>query len=606
MSLNLRDRFLLPTLAAMVIAFAAYLAISTRMAASALESGMADEMTQLTTLVRGQLTSWLGDREEDVVRWAELPTVSAALLSPDPANAAAAEALLRGQAAHSPDYEQLILVDATGMAVAGSREGVGGQLNLKDRQYFQDVARTRKLTVSAPLASKVTGNPIIVVCQPVLDAGGGMAGAMLGVVDLNHFATIMVDPIKIGATGYAFVCDRDGIFLAHPKKDLILKEKVSQWDFGKRMLAEGQGQMRYKFNGRERQAAFTHDEKSGWLVAVGLDAAQVDAAAHRIRNLGILLTAVSILAVGVILLLVARSVTRPINVIINDLNSGSEQTTAAAGQIANASVMLANQSSEQAAAVEETTASLETMNATVRQTTTAADNCQSLMQESQVVVTRGLESMSAMVEAIDSIKASSDQTARIVKTIDEIAFQTNLLALNAAVEAARAGEAGKGFAVVAEEVRGLAQRAAKASRETADLIEQSVGQANRGVQVTAGARASFQATAENATKVATQVDGIVEAARAQADGISQIGTAMHQVDAATQSAAATAEEAASAAEELNAQSVQLHHVVARLQALVSGRRVETSLGAEDDDLTDRHLHALADSGRPRARYESTV
>ena len=600
MSLNLRNRFLLPTLGAVIVAFTAYLAVSTGEAGRALNKGMAEQMTQLTSLVQGQLASWLEDREGDVTRWAELPTVTAALVTPDSATTAAAGALLRGQSEHAPDYEQLILVDATGTAVAASADGVVGQINVKDRQYFQDSLRDRKLTVSAPIASKVSGNPIIVVCRPVLDAGGSPVGAMLGLVDLAHFATSVVDPIRIGETGYAFVCDRDGTFLAHPKKEMILKQKITQWDFGQTMIAQGNGLLRYKFNGTMRQAAFTRDEKSGWLVAVGLNTSQVDAAAHRLRNFGIVLTVVAALAVGVILLLVARSVTRPINAIISDLNSGSEQTTAAAGQIANASVMLANQSSEQAAAVEETTASLETMSTSVRQTTAAADNCQTLMHQSQDVVTRGLDSMSAMVEAIDAIKTSADQTARIVKTIDEIAFQTNLLALNAAVEAARAGEAGKGFAVVAEEVRGLAQRAAKASRETAELIEQSVSQANRGVQVTAGARASFQATAENATRIATQVDGIAAAARAQADGIGQISAAMHQVDGTTQSAAATAEEAASAAEELNAQSAQLHGVVARLQALVSGHAAGADYG---DDLTDDHLHALADSGRPRAHRE---
>ena len=564
MSLNLRDRFLLPTLGAVIIAFAAYLAISTVEASRALNRGVAEEMTQLTSLVRTQLGSWLEDREGDVTRWAELPTITAAVAAPDPATLAAADVLLRGQKEHAQDYEQLILVDATGAAIAASADGIVGQLNVKDRQYFQDGMRDRKLTVSPPLASKVSGKPIIVVCRPVLDAGGAAAGAMLGLVDLDHFATAVVDPIRIGATGYAYVCAGDGTFLAHPKQEMILKQKITQWDFGQRMLAQGNGLLRYRFNGTARQAAFTRDEKTGWLVAVGLDTAQVDAAAHRLRNFGLVLTLAAALGVGVIVLLVARSVTRPINAIIADLNSGSEQTTAAAGQIANASVMLADQSSEQAAAVQETTASLETMSATVRQTTTAADSCQALMLESQDVVSRGLDSMGAMVEAIDNIKTSADQTARIVKTIDEIAFQTNLLALNAAVEAARAGEAGKGFAVVAEEVRGLAQRAAKASRETAELIEQSVSQANRGVQVTAGARASFQATADNATRVAGQVDGIASAARAQADGIGQIGAAMQQVDAATQGAAATAEEAASAAEELNAQSVQLHDVVGRL------------------------------------------
>jgi methyl-accepting chemotaxis protein len=607
MSLNLRDRFLVPTLGALVVAFGTYLAVTTIESGKALEASVHDEMTQVSHLVQGQLQSWLDHRDLDVQRWSEMPSLRAAVSAPDStALVTAAVALLRDQAEHTTDYEGLHLVGLSGLTVASSVDSMTGKLDVSEREYFQTCLRTGELTVSSAVASKVTGNPIIVVCQPVHDLDGMLAGAMLGVVDLGRFATTVIDPIKVGATGYAFVCGQDGTFLAHPRKELILAKKVTEWDFGKQIMAEGNGLIEYEFKGTDRQAAFARNDKLGWVSAVALDESQIYAAANRLRNFGILLTVISAEGVGLIVWFVARGVTRPINAIIAELNVGSDQTTVAATEIANASIMLAEQSSEQAAAVEETSASLEELSSNVRQTTEAADNCRQLMETSRKVVDQGLESMTMMVTAIDTIKISADKTARIVKTIDAIAFQTNLLALNAAVEAARAGEAGKGFAVVAEEVRNLAHRAASAAKETSELIEQSVSYADRGVQVTSGARASFTATAENAEKVAVQVGGIASAARSQATGISQINIAVRQLDQTTQAAAANSEETAASAEEINAQAEQLRSVVARLQALVTGQKVAAVDAQTGGGLSDRRLHALADSGGRGMRERQRV
>jgi methyl-accepting chemotaxis protein len=611
MKLNLRNRFLVPTAGTLVIAFCAYMAVTSFEARKALQAGVHDEMGQINRLVQGQLSSWLDHRELDVKRWSELPSLREAVARPDSAAlAAAAGALLVDQAEHTTDYEGLHLVRSDGLTIASSVSGMAGTLNIADREYFKACLQTNKGTLSDAVASRVTGNPIVVFCEPVRSPDGRVAGAIIGVVDLKRFADNVINPIKVGATGYAFVCAQDGTFLSHPKQELILKSKVTEWDFGKRIMAEGNGLLAYNFKGVDRQAAFSRDDRTGWVTAIALDESQIFAAADRLRNIGFILTLVALALTCGVVVLVTRSVTRPINLMIAQLNTGSDQTTTAATEIANASVMLANQSSEQAAAVEETSASLEEMSATVKQTTLAADDCQNLMRQSQAVVEQGLSSMEQMVEAIDTIKGSADRTARIVKTIDEIAFQTNLLALNAAVEAARAGEAGKGFAVVAEEVRNLAQRAASAARETSELIEQSVTHADRGVHVTAGARAAFTATAGNATQVAAQVDRIAAAAREQAEGIDQIGKAMRQVDETTQGAAASAEETASAAEELNAQAVELRSIVAKLQALVTGQPAAVSrpvaMPAPKAALSSRRLHALADSGRPSASPARTA
>jgi methyl-accepting chemotaxis protein len=186
--------------------------------------------------------------------------------------------------------------------------------------------------------------------------------------------------------------------------------------------------------------------------------------------------------------------------------------------------------------------------------------------------------MQRMSAAIDTIKTSAAETAKILKTIDEIAFQTNLLALNAAVEAARAGDAGKGFAVVAEEVRNLAQRSAKAAKTTAPLIEDSQKNADAGVAMTAEVAKALTAIQESAARVASLVAEIATASKEQTQGIEQVNTAVSEMDKVTQATAANAEESASASQELSAQVKEMTEMVKQLVRMVRGARATMETG----------------------------
>ena len=200
-----------------------------------------------------------------------------------------------------------------------------------------------------------------------------------------------------------------------------------------------------------------------------------------------------------------------------------------------------------------------------------ATEADSLMKDSAAVVSSATGSMLSLTAAIDEISQASEETSKIIKTIDEIAFQTNLLALNAAVEAARAGEAGTGFAVVADEVRNLAMRAADAAKNTAELIEGTVAKVKKGSELVNQTGESFEAIAVSSNKARELVSEIAAASNEQAQGVEQINAAVIDVEKVTQQNAASAEESASASEEMSAQAQQMQSMVADMVALVEGR-----------------------------------
>lgn len=252
-----------------------------------------------------------------------------------------------------------------------------------------------------------------------------------------------------------------------------------------------------------------------------------------------------------------------LDVALTQVSEATEQVSSASQQISAGSQSLAQGANEQASSLEEVSSSLEEMSSMTKQNAENANQAKSLAAEANGNAATGTDAMARMSGSIIKIKESSDQTAKIVKTIDEIAMQTNLLALNAAVEAARAGEAGRGFAVVAEEVRNLAQRSAQAAKNTADMISESVKNAEEGVQIATEVSKSFETIAGSAKKVNDLIAEIAAASQEQAQGIDQVNTAVAQMDKVTQQNAANSEESASAAEELSSQAEELQNMVAQ-------------------------------------------
>ncbi len=270
--------------------------------------------------------------------------------------------------------------------------------------------------------------------------------------------------------------------------------------------------------------------------------------------------------------LISRSITKPINRIVEKLTDASDLSEKVADQTSMSSKSLAEKTSRQAAAIEETSSSIEEMSAMTRENADNAAEAGQLTEDVRKIAERVGESMTHLTHFMKDISETVRQTQGIVKTIDEIAFQTNLLALNAAIEAARAGESGAGFSVVADEVRNLALRASQAAKNTDSLIEAVIKKIEQGTQLTEKTNTDFSQVMSSSSKASELVGGIASASAEQVQGFDNISNSVGEMEKITQDNAANAEETASIAEEMSHQSGQIRELINQLISLVRGSR----------------------------------
>ncbi len=571
MKLSLQNRFLVPTVIIIVIGIAISSAISFTYLKSNIRSGYEQRVSQTSESLASFLSFWVEDRRQDLINVSAGKMISTAVQDNYLGKAArqAANDELRSVKEKYLEYENISLVDKSGMVIACSNAEYVGNISVADRDYFKETL-TGKVVVSDVVKSKSTGDPVFVVSVPVHASEGSAEGALLGVVDVGYFSNKFIAPIKLGESGKIYLADQNGLVIAGSDEKAVMSLDLARTDWGKGILANKNGRAEYEHDGETRIASYQRESQRGWTIISSIDRAEIMAPVYKVGGILLLIGLGSALAGAFVIFLVARSISKPITYIIEGLDDSADQLASASGQVSSASQQLAQGTSELAAAIEETTSSLEEMDSMTKQNSANAQQANVMMEEAAKIVGNGQESMSRLATAIEEIKTSSDETAKIVKTIDEIAFQTNLLALNAAVEAARAGEAGKGFAVVAEEVRNLAQRSAEAARNTSSLIESAVSNADRGVNIADETSKALEEITESAKQVKALVAEIAAASAEQRQGIEQITMAMTEVDSTTQSNAASAEESASASEELSSQSEVLKSIVFQLADIAGG------------------------------------
>ncbi len=440
--------------------------------------------------------------------------------------------------------------------------------------------------------------------EPIWDAGHqkviGMLYVGIGMGDMNKDLRDNLANMVVGKTGYVFVLggtgdERGKYILSYQEKrdgENIWNAKDAAGNLFiqsiiQKALTTQNGKAAYEAypwknagekDARIKLAAVTYYAPWNWVIGAGAyedDFAEMRQHTAEVKQsmmlwIGGIAGLVGILA-ALAGWLISRNIARPIGFVIGQLNNGVNHINSAASQVSAASQTLAEGSSEQAASMEESSASLEELTAMTRNNTENSLKTNALARQAHEAAEKGNADMNAMSTAMQAIKASSDDISKIIKTIDEIAFQTNILALNAAVEAARAGEAGMGFAVVADEVRNLAQRSAQAAKETSTMIEGAISKTEQGVVLSRKVAEMINDILAKVRQVDELAAEVAGSSKVQAAGITQINTAVAQMDRVTQGNAASAEESAAAAEELNGQAEILKQSVTELVKLVGGR-----------------------------------
>jgi len=509
---------------------------------------------------------WIGETKSMVEVASQRDVFRKLLLEDNDDTRRAANARLAEQIKAMPGISYIHVVNGQGEVRASTLPESVGKVKVADREYFK-TAMQGQLNVSTVYVARTTGQPAFSVAGPVRQ-GDQVLGMVMAVPDLTKFSQRFVDPTKVYSTGFMALYDREGVVFAHKDHGRIMKLKLQEAGFGRVLLGRKQGVVDYDHDGRSHLAALQPCEGVDWTVWIDAPRDEVMDETRRITGANLLIALVALVATLVVLWLVVRSVIRPVTRIMAGLNQAADEVASASRQVSDAGQSLAAGASEQAASLEETTSALEQMSAMVQTNADHAAQANQLVKDSITAVTQAGQAMGELRQAMAGITSASDQTAKIIKTIDEIAFQTNLLALNAAVEAARAGEAGAGFAVVAEEVRNLAMRAAEAARNTTGLIEENIRNIRGGSELVVQADETFGQMQVQSNQVGELVAEIAAASHEQAQGVEQLNQAAAQVDKVTQQNASHAEQSAAAAEELAAQSETMLGLIRDLAALM--------------------------------------
>ncbi|MGC9052303.1 MAG: methyl-accepting chemotaxis protein [Candidatus Hydrogenedens sp.] len=443
----------------------------------------------------------------------------------------------------------------------------------------------------------------ITAYDPICDSGGKVIGMLYAGIPQESTTALRkaIMDIVIGKTGYVFVLNGKGINKGYcvisykgtrdGKNEWETKDANGEYFIqniiNKALTLKGKETAIHYYTWkkadditpRKKIAMIMYYEPWDWVIGCSAYVDELQEVESKIRgtfqNQIILVITLSVLTLVVSLLFwffMARRLTSHMMDLSNLLNESANQVDSASEHLASSSQDMASQVSNQVSSLEETSASLEEISSHVQESASNSEEAKNKILEIQNATEQSSIAVTELNQAMSAIKKSSDETAKIIKTIEEVAFQTNLLALNAAVEAARAGEAGRGFAVVAEEVRNLAQRSALAAKETAELLKQSQVNVAKGAEVSEKVFSAIQTITESVQKTVTLITEISTTTIEQAQGIEQINLALSSINQVSQNISATSEETASTAEELSAQAVQLKNAVNALYTIIRGEK----------------------------------
>ncbi|WP_112069039.1 methyl-accepting chemotaxis protein [Herbaspirillum rubrisubalbicans] len=477
------------------------------------------------------------------------------------------------------------------------------------RPWYQDSLKSRKPLITKPYRS-ATGVVLVSFTAPILREGS-VQGVVAGGVSLATVRDV-VKAIRPTPASMGFVVDAEGVVIAHPDENLLLKPATeiapSLTAIGLAVMARDKEVAEVGIGGAAKWLRAVPIAGTDWLLVIALDRHDASAGMRSVLEAStiavLLLAAISTLISGIV---TARSFTRlseardamdviasgsgdltrrlpvtgkdevaqiassfnrfvdKIEHVLFEIRDSSWTIHMASRDIASGNMDLSSRTEAQASSLEETAAAMEQITSSVQNNADNAIQANRLSHSASEIAGHGGAMVERVVETMEAINSSSQKIVGIIGVIDGIAFQTNILALNAAVEAARAGEQGRGFAVVASEVRSLAQRSAAAAKEIKVLISSSVEQVRAGEETVARTGAAIRSVVESVRKVSDVVAEITSASLEQSRGINQTNEAVGQMDQVTQQNAALVEEAAASAHALQEQAARLSQIVAQFR-----------------------------------------
>ncbi len=639
LKLKLRNKFLLPTVALILLGMGASSTISYMSSKRTLSDTLVNDIKKTANLASQMMDGWIKDRTLDIQNWAQQKIYLSAVQDTFMGKAAAkgANAQLAKLKEGYGYYTNIFLADQSGQITAAANTQVIGKLELKDTEYFKTVMKGTPFTFMLQ-KDPLTGTPQLLMAAYMND-GEQTPGAIICTIDIERIDELFIDNIKIGKTGYAYLYQETGLMIAHPDRGMQLSYDMSTQPGFKGWQGMTEGIYTYTFNGKEKWAAFKRLPSMPWIVAVTIHTEEVLAPARMLGQVNLLVTLISVIVAGLIIYVIANSVSRPINRVVAGLKDVAEgegdltkrinvssqdevgdlakwfnvfiekmrvsikdvadnalqlkQSSADLYDISAALTSGADQTTERAQSVssasEEMSANMGLVANTMDQASSNINMVASATEEMSVTISEIAQSTekarNVTNDAVSHAQGASDQVGelgraaqeigKVVEAITEISEQVNLLALNATIEAARAGDAGKGFAVVANEIKELAQQTAKATGE----IKRQVSAIQSSTQVTV-----------------VQIGNITEVVNEVNDIVSKIAAAVEEQSTTTKEIAGNVAQASSGFGDINLNVGQSNTVAADIAkeiAEVTHAASDMSNSSSQVNLNAEHLASLA-------------
>jgi methyl-accepting chemotaxis protein len=562
MRLNLRNKFLIPTVLLILLGMGVGSTISYTSSKRTLTDTLVLDLTRTADMTARMLDGWFRDRQLDVQNWARQRIYLSAAqdsLEGRVARIAASNQLSALMVGYGY-YQSIGVADQNGQIVAAADMRAAADRNVREQAFFQTIMAGAAFTFSLG-KHPATGVPVLVMAARMHDAGQA-PGVLFGVIEIESVNALFIDQIRVGETGFAYLFDSTGMIIAHPDRGLQLNfDSSTTGEAGKWRGATG-GRYTYMSEGVEKWAAFNHIPSMDWLVAVTIRADEVLAPARKMGQVSFMVTIISALLAGTIIFVVSNSVVRPINAVVAGLkdaaegegnltkrlqvgsqdevgdlarwfnvfieqmqaiirevadnasrlkqsstglyeiaaalSTGAEQTTSRAQLVASASEEMSANMGSVAATMDQAATNINMVASATEEMSVTIGEIAQSTEKARNVTSDAVSHAEGASGQVDELGRAAQEIGKVVETITEISEQVNLLALNATIEAARAGEAGKGFAVVANEIKELAKQTAAATGE----IKRQVSAIQSSTQVTV-------VQINNITGVVNQVNDIV-------------------------------------------------------------------------------------------------